>query len=166
MVLINSNPATIMTDSDIADKVYIEPLTVPRPSKSIIDKEQPDSMLADPGRPDGPEPGHGAGRKRLLGGARRAASSGTKRRDHPQGGGPAGVQGDHGTNRRAAASTVGDRRRRGRRRWPLPKRSAIPVIVRPAYTLGGTGGGIADNREELAQICATRPAPVAACTRC
>ena len=48
VVLINSNPATIMTDKDIADKVYIEPLTVPV-VKSLIIKEQPDSILSNPG---------------------------------------------------------------------------------------------------------------------
>ncbi len=71
-VLVNSNPATIMTDPDIADHVYIEPLTA-EVVERIIEKEKPDSHSAQSGRPDGPEPFHGAGppaswtaRRRLL----------------------------------------------------------------------------------------------------
>ena len=63
VVLVNSNPATIMTDKAMADKVYIEPLTVDT-VKRIIEKEQPDCHAAHPGRPDRPEPGHAAGTRR------------------------------------------------------------------------------------------------------
>ena len=51
-ILINSNPATIMTDEDIADRVYIEPLTVPLIER-VIARERPDGLLASMGRPDG-----------------------------------------------------------------------------------------------------------------
>ena len=65
MVLLNSNPATIMTDKDIADHVYIEPLTVEVVEQLIL-KEKPDSVPAHPGRTGRAESGHGAGRERLF----------------------------------------------------------------------------------------------------
>ena len=68
VVLANSNPATIMTDPDFADRTYVEPLT-PDVLERIIDRERPDAVLPTLGRPDRPEPGHGAARD----GARRAA---------------------------------------------------------------------------------------------
>ena len=69
-VLVNSNPATIMTDPDMADHVYIEPLTA-EVIERIIEKEKPDSHPAEPGRPDGPEPVDGAGPQRISGPQRR-----------------------------------------------------------------------------------------------
>ena len=66
VVLVNSNPATIMTDKAMADKVYIEPMTV-EAVQEIIKKERPDSLLPKPRRPDRPEPRHGAVRERLPG---------------------------------------------------------------------------------------------------
>ena len=59
VVLVNSNPATIMTDKAMADKVYIEPLTV-EAVQEIIEKEQPDIIAAQPRRSDRSEPRHGA----------------------------------------------------------------------------------------------------------
>ena len=67
-MLVNSNPATIMTDNAMADKIYIEPLTLDT-VKRIIEKEKPDSILSSSGRPDGPDPLHAAGQGGLLGGA-------------------------------------------------------------------------------------------------
>ena len=68
VVLLNSNPATIMTDKDIADKVYIEPLTVEVVEQLIL-KEQPDSVLADPGWTGRAESGDGAGGAWIFKGA-------------------------------------------------------------------------------------------------
>ena len=65
VVLLNSNPATIMTDKDIADRVYIEPLTVEVVEQLIL-KRKTGQRASDPGRPGRIEPGHGAGRGRLL----------------------------------------------------------------------------------------------------
>ena len=76
VVLLNSNPATIMTDKDIADKVYIEPLTV--------------EVVEHPGRPGRTESGHGAGGPGLLKGARRPAHR-NHFRDHQKGRGPSGI---------------------------------------------------------------------------
>ena len=64
VILVNSNPATIMTDKDIADKVYIEPLTVDV-IKQIIEKEKPDSILPNTGRTGRTESWYGACRVRL-----------------------------------------------------------------------------------------------------
>ena len=63
-VLVNSNPATIMTDPDIADHVYIEPLTA-EVVERIIEKERPRRDSAEPRRPDGAQPQHGTGPLRL-----------------------------------------------------------------------------------------------------
>ena len=65
VILINSNPATIMTDTNIADKVYMEPLTLEYVAK-IIRKERPDAIAADAGRSDRAEPRHAAGAKRAF----------------------------------------------------------------------------------------------------
>ena len=65
VVLLNSNPATIMTDKDIADKVYIEPLTVEVVEQLIL-KEQPDSVLPTLGGTGWSEPGNGTGRGRIF----------------------------------------------------------------------------------------------------
>ena len=70
VVLVNSNPATIMTDKAMADKIYIEPLTLDV-IKRIILLEKPDSVLSHPGRPDRPDPFHAAGQGRLFRGKRR-----------------------------------------------------------------------------------------------
>ena len=79
VVLVNSNPATIMTDNAMADHIYIEPLTLDT-VKRIIEKEKPDSMLSDLGRPDRPDPFHAACKGRLSGGAQRNACSALPRR--------------------------------------------------------------------------------------
>ena len=102
IVLVNSNPATIMTDNAMADKIYIEPLTLTT-VKRIIEKEKPDSILSGFGGQTGltlsmqlAKEGFLAKHNvRLLG-----ASPG----DHRQGGGPADVQGHHGDDRPAAVS--------------------------------------------------------------
>ena len=78
-VLVNSNPATIMTDPDIADHVYIEPLTA-EVVERIIEKEKAGRHSAQSGWPDGPESFHGTGPQRLFGPQRRA---------------PAGLQAGH-----------------------------------------------------------------------
>ena len=62
VVLVNSNPATIMTDPELADATYVEPLT-PEILEEVIAKERPEALLADPGRTDGAEPGGRAGRR-------------------------------------------------------------------------------------------------------
>jgi len=148
VVLVNSNPATIMTDTNIADKVYIEPLNMAT-IKKIILKEKPDSILATLGGQTGlnlamelAESGflkeQGV---RLLGTSTEAIRKAEDRQAFKDAmeliGEPCIAS--------KVVNTVED---------ALSFAASIeyPVIVRPAYTLGGTGGGIAENEEMLREI--------------
>jgi len=147
-ILVNSNPATIMTDTNMADKVYIEPLTVEVVEK-IIKKEKPDSILPTLGGQTGlnlamelAESGflkeHGV---RLLGTdveTIRMAEDRQAFKDTMEKIGEPCIPSKVVNNLEDAiefAGTIG-----------------YPVVVRPAYTLGGTGGGIAHNEKELRDI--------------
>ena len=150
-VLVNSNPATIMTDKHLADAIYLEPLT-PETLRRIIALERPDGLLAGLGGQtgltlamqlsrDGTLEKYGV---RLLGsdiGAIERAEDRELFRETLQRMGqpviPSDTAGDVGT---ALA---------------IAERIGYPVIVRPAYTLGGTGGGIAQTADELRQIART-----------
>ncbi|MDO4513670.1 MAG: carbamoyl-phosphate synthase large subunit [Lachnospiraceae bacterium] len=148
VILVNSNPATIMTDKDIADKVYIEPLTVPV-LQQIIEKEKPDSLLPNMG-----------GQAGLNLGMELAES---------------GFLDSHGvTLLGTTAETI--RNAEGRQEFKdlmerigepcapsllvenvqdgveFARKIGYPVVLRPAYTLGGSGGGIAHNQMEIEQI--------------
>ena len=144
-VLVNSNPATIMTDEDIADVVYIEPLTV-EVVERIIERERPDGLLPTLGGQTGLNLAVALADAGVLEqyGVRLL---GTPLADDSQGRGPRAVQGAA-----AAASASRCRSRetvttleqaRGRR-----ERIGLPLVIRPAYTLGGTGGGIAHTEEQ------------------
>lgn len=148
VVLVNSNPATIMTDKHMADKIYIEPLTVTLVQK-IIDIEKPDSILPNLGGQTGLniamelyESGFLNSRNvKLLG----TSSEGIKNAEDRQ----AFKDMMESINEPCIASkvvnTVEDA-------VDFAKQIGLPVIVRPAYTLGGTGGGIAHTIEELEEI--------------
>ena len=148
VILVNSNPATIMTDKNIADKVYIEPLTVDV-IKQIIEKEKPDSLLPNMG-----------GQAGLNLGMELAES---------------GFLDSHGvTLLGTTAETI--RNAEGRQEFKdlmerigepcapsllveniqdgvdFANKIGYPVLLRPAYTLGGSGGGIAHNLAELESI--------------
>ena len=149
VVLVNSNPATIMTDSEMADRVYLEPLSVDV-LKKIIETEKPDSILPTLGGQTGlnlamelAESGFLEEKNvRLLGTNTLAIKKAEDReafKETMEKVGEPIVQGDivnHVDQALAFAEQIG-----------------YPVIVRPAYTLGGTGGGIADTPEQLAEIC-------------
>ena len=149
VVLINSNPATIMTDQDIADKVYIEPLTVPV-VKHLIEVEKPDSLLPT------------LGGQNALNIAMALADEGFLEKHHVR---IIGTSTDtiklaedrlefktlmEKINEPCADSTVVNHVDEA---LDFAKKIGYPVVVRPAYTLGGTGGGIANNEEELHHIC-------------
>nr|UWI50093.1 carbamoyl-phosphate synthase large subunit [Clostridioides difficile] len=148
VVLVNSNPATIMTDKEIADKIYIEPLTIEFIEK-IIEKERPDSLLAGMGGQTGLNLAvelHDAGildkyNVKVIGTSIMSIKKGEDRdlfRDVMKEINQPVIVSDIVTNLEAGlefASKIG-----------------YPVVVRPAYTLGGTGGGIADTEEELREI--------------
>ncbi len=149
VVLINSNPATIMTDSTIADRVYIEPITLDF-AKRVIYKERPDAILGSLGgqtglnlvvelHEDGILDEYGV---EILGTDLHAINRAEDRELF-----------------RALMQEIEE---------PVPESTIVhsveeavvfcqglgyPVVVRPAYTLGGTGGGFADNEKELREIC-------------
>jgi carbamoyl-phosphate synthase large subunit len=148
VVLINSNPATIMTDKEVADKVYIEPLTIEFIEKVII-KERPDSLLTGMGGQTGLNlciELYEAGildkyNVKIIGTSINSIKKGEdrelfrnmmKRINEPVIKSEIITKVDEGL---LYAETLG-----------------YPIIVRPAYTLGGTGGGIAENQEELKEI--------------
>ncbi|MFH1905368.1 MAG: carbamoyl-phosphate synthase large subunit [bacterium] len=148
VVLVNSNPATIMTDPDTADKTYIEPLTV-ESLEEIIKKEKPDALLPNLGGQTG------------LNLASSLYSSGVLKRYGVE---LIGVKADaieRGEDRIAFKKTMNKLGISLPRSEPcysveeaenIAEKLGYPVVLRPAYTLGGTGGGIAYNVEELKTI--------------
>ena len=147
-VLVNSNPATIMTDKNLADSIYLEPLTAKTVAR-IIEKERPDGLLAGLGGQtgltiamqltrDGTLEKYGV---RLLGSDIDAVDKAEDRelfRNTLREMGQPVVPSD-------TAETVEEALK-------IADKIGYPVIVRPAFTLGGTGGGIAQNPDELAAI--------------
>jgi carbamoyl-phosphate synthase large subunit len=150
VVLLNSNPATIMTDKDIADRVYIEPLTVEVVEQLIL-KEKPDSVL--------PTLGGQAG----LNLAMEMADSGFLEKNHVRLIGTTPLTIKKAEDRQMfkdtmekigepiAPSRVVTNIEDGIR---FAEEIGYPVVLRPAYTLGGSGGGIASNQHELTEILA------------
>ena len=150
VVLVNSNPATIMTDTDIADRVYLEPLNC-ETIERILKKERPDSLLASLGGQTGlnlamelDERGilekYGV---KLLGtniASIRRAEDREEFKDMMLSIGEPCI--DSVIVHDVEASV------------DFSNQIGYPVIVRPAYTLGGTGGGLADDEEALREICA------------
>lgn len=148
VVLVNSNPATIMTDRDIADKVYIEPLTV-KVLEQIIEKEQPDSILPTLGGQAGlnlgmelEESGFLASHNVTLLGT--TAATIKKAEDRQEFKDTMEKIGEP-----CAASLVVENVEDG---VAFTNTIGYPVVLRPAYTLGGSGGGIAHNQVELEEI--------------
>ena len=148
VILVNSNPATIMTDRDVADKVYIEPLTV-EVLKKIIEVEKPDSLLPNMGGQAGLNLGMELAESgyleehnvRLLGTTAetiRNAEGRQEFKDMMERIGEPCAASELVTNIEDGAA--------------FAEKIGYPVVLRPAYTLGGSGGGIAHNREELEEI--------------
>jgi len=161
VILVNSNPATIMTDAEIADAVYIEPLTLEFVSR-VIRKEHPDAILATLGGQTG------------LNLAVELANSGVLEECGVE------ILGTKLTAIKEAEDRELFRSLMNELEEPIPDSEIIhniaeaaafaekigfPVIVRPAYTLGGTGGGICRNMEELEEITASglKHSPVHQC---
>ena len=148
VVLVNSNPATIMTDRDIADKVYIEPLTV-KVLQQIIEKEKPDSVLPTLGGQAGlnlgmelDESGFLAKHNvTLLGTTAKTIKKAEDRLEFKETMEKIGEP--------CAASLVVENVKDG---VEFASEIGYPVVLRPAYTLGGSGGGIANNQEEVIEI--------------
>lgn len=150
VVLVNSNPATIMTDKRIADNVYIEPLTV-EVLEQIIKKEKPDSVLPTLGGQAGLNLGMELEEKgilkanncRLIGTTAQTIKKAEDRLEFKLT--------MEKINEPIAASQVVENVEDG---IAFTNQIGYPVVLRPAYTLGGSGGGIAHNQEELEEILA------------
>ena len=150
IVLVNSNPATIMTDPEIADVTYIEPLNAQR-IEQIIDKERPDALLPNLGGQSG------------LNLCSELAKEGILDKYGVQ---VIGVQVDaieRGEDRiefKHTMESLGIEMARSEVAYSvdqaleIAERLGYPVVLRPAYTMGGTGGGLVYNVEELKKVCA------------
>jgi carbamoyl-phosphate synthase large subunit len=150
VVLVNSNPATIMTDNHMADRIYIEPLTIPV-LKRIIEKEKPDSLLSTLGGQTGLTLSMQLAKDgflekagvRLLGANPETIDKAEDRqlfKDTMQSIGQPCIPSKVVTNLEDAKA--------------FAKELGFPLIIRPAFTLGGTGGGIVANMAELSEIAA------------
>ncbi|MEK3809010.1 carbamoyl-phosphate synthase large subunit [Bacillus sp. FSL H8-0547] len=161
VILVNSNPATIMTDTEMADKVYIEPLTLEFLTK-IIRKERPDALLPTLGGQTG------------LNMAVQLAEAGVLEECKVE------ILGTKLSAIQKAEDRDLFRQLMNELHEPVPESDIVhnleeayafiekvgyPVIVRPAYTLGGTGGGICSNEEELIEIVTSglKYSPVTQC---
>ena len=151
VVLVNSNPATIMTDPEFADRTYIEPIT-PEVIEAILEREKPDAILPTMGgqtalnaamelNRNGALARHGV---KLIGANAQAIAKGEDRQLFKEAMLRIGLD----VPRSGVAHSLADASR------IADDIGAFPLIVRPAFTLGGSGGGIAYNREELDDIAA------------
>lgn len=150
VVLINSNPATIMTDKEMADSIYIEPITI-EAIERIIEKERPDSLLAGMGGQTGLNMAVELYDKgildkygvRIIGTSIESIKEGEDREGFKKLMEKIGKP----VVESAIVTNVEDGIK-------FAEKIGYPLIIRPAYTLGGTGGGIANNVEELKEILA------------
>ena len=148
VVLVNSNPATIMTDKEVADKVYIEPLTLDFVSQ-VLRKERPDAILPTLGGQQGLNMAKELSdsgildemKIKLLGTDLKAINEAEDREQFRQ------LMRDlkQPVPKSVIANTVDQA-------VAFASKHGYPVIVRPAFTMGGTGGGIADNEAQLREI--------------
>ncbi|KTE20100.1 carbamoyl phosphate synthase large subunit [Sphingopyxis sp. H050] len=148
IVLVNSNPATIMTDPDLADATYVEPIT-PEIVAKIIAKERPDAVLPTMGGQtalntalalfnDGTLAKYGV---EMIGADAEAIDKAEDRQKFRDAMDKIGLE----SARSGVAHTLDEA-------FAVLERTGLPSIIRPSFTLGGTGGGIAYNREEFEHI--------------
>ena len=149
VILVNSNPATIMTDPDMADVTFIEPITW-KVVERIIEKEKPDAILPTMGGQtalncaldlyrNGVLEKYGV---ELIGASPEAIDKAEDRSKFKEAMTKIGLS----SARSGIAHSLDQA-------WDVQKRIGFPVIIRPSFTLGGTGGGIAYNEEEFDAIC-------------
>ena len=149
IVLVNSNPATIMTDPEMADKTYIEPLNVDRVA-AVIEKERPDALLPNLGGQSG------------LNLCSELYKAGILDKFNVK---VIGVQvdaierGEDRTEFKKTMDMLGIEMARSKACYSIEEALAeadelgYPVVLRPAYTMGGAGGGLVYNKEELQTVC-------------
>ncbi|TCS39652.1 carbamoyl-phosphate synthase large subunit [Paucimonas lemoignei] len=149
VILVNSNPATIMTDPEMADVTYIEPITW-QVVERIIDKERPDAILPTMGGQTALNCALDLWRNgvldkykcELIGATPEAIDKAEDRSKFKDAMTKIGL----GSARSGIAHTLEES-------WAVQKEIGFPVIIRPSFTMGGTGGGIAYNAEEFETIC-------------
>ena len=148
VILVNSNPATIMTDPEFADATYVEPIT-PAIVAKIIEKERPDALLPTMGGQtalncalalfnDGTLDKYGV---QMIGAAADAIDKAENRQRFREAMDKIGLE----SARSGVANTVAQA-------FQVLERTGLPSIIRPSFTLGGTGGGIAYNKAEFEKI--------------
>jgi carbamoyl-phosphate synthase large subunit len=143
--LVNSNPATIMTDPEYADRTYVEPLT-PETVEAILRRERPDAVLPTVGGQTGLNLAVELSRRgvfdelgvRLIGASRRAVEIGEDRRLFKEAMGRVGIE----VPRSGFAKSLPEARE-------VLELTGLPAVIRPSFTLGGTGGGIVFNIEDF-----------------
>tara|TARA_Y100000813_G_scaffold47112_1_gene32579 strand:+ start:974 stop:4174 length:3201 start_codon:yes stop_codon:yes gene_type:complete len=149
VVLVNSNPATIMTDPEVADATYIEPVDWQTLEK-IIEKEKPDAILPTMGGQTGLNVSLDLAKRGILekhsvemiGANREAIDNAEDREKFDKCMKELGLD----TPRSGFAHSMEDA-------WKIYKDIGLPCVIRPSFTLGGTGGGIAYNLKEFEEIC-------------
>ena len=149
VILVNSNPATIMTDPEMADATYIEPITWQMVER-IIEKERPDALLPTMGGQTALNCAldlakHGVLEKygvEMIGASREAIDKAEDREKFKQ-----------AMTRIGLASARSSLAHSMEEALQVQAGLGYPVVIRPSFTLGGTGGGIAYNREEFVAIC-------------
>ena len=149
IVLVNSNPATIMTDPEMADRTYIEPLNLDRVT-AVIEKERPDALLPNLGGQSG------------LNLCAELYKAGVLDRYNVK---VIGVQvdaierGEDRTEFKNTMNALGIEMAKSKAIYSVDEALKVadelgyPVVLRPAYTMGGAGGGLVYNREELKTVC-------------
>jgi carbamoyl-phosphate synthase large subunit len=151
VILVNSNPATIMTDPGMADATYIEPIT-PEIVARIIETERPDALLPTMGGQTGLNTALALADMgvldrfgvELIGAKREAIEKAEDRKKFREAMERIGLENPKAT----IANTLQEA-------LDAIEHVGLPAIIRPAFTLGGTGGGVAYNREDYARICKT-----------
>jgi len=149
VILVNSNPATIMTDPEMADVTYIEPITWQMVAK-IIEKERPDALLPTMGGQTALNCALDLAREgvltrfdvELIGASKKAIDKAEDREKFKAAMTRIGL----GSARSGIAHSLDDAHR-------VQTELGFPVVIRPSFTLGGTGGGIAYNKDEFEEIC-------------
>jgi len=146
--LVNSNPATIMTDPEYADRTYVEPLT-PEAVETILERERPDALLPTVGGQTALNLAVELSRRgvldrlgvRLIGASRRAVEVGEDRHLFKEAMARIGLE----VPRSGFAGNLEEARK-------VLETTGLPAVIRPSFTLGGTGGGIAYNLEEFEEL--------------
>jgi carbamoyl-phosphate synthase large subunit len=148
VILVNSNPATIMTDPEFADATYIEPIT-PEMVAKIIEKEKPDALLPTMGGQTalntalslakmGVLDAHGV---EMIGAKRDAINKAEDRELFQEAMSKIGLESPRGRIARSMDEA-----------FEILEETGLPAIIRPSFTMGGTGGGVAYNRDEFEEI--------------